>query len=432
MDRKFLTLDPSYKEYNWTSFYKELARVNLVLEYLNKVGEGNNENPNLKIQLEAEAKAIRAYTHFNLVLNYCQHPSSTNPNKRGLPYRDNISLKANLSRGTVKETMNRIKGDINDAQKLFESIGLERLDDRRHRLSKINLMAIKARVALYEGDYKTAYEASNYVLSKYPHLEDLNNDKNSDDPYHVDSLRSSYTYGTDNKDTVYYKFMPVNVFGDYGESIVKNKEILYRHISYSVFAVPSKKLYELYPPQDLRKIKFYDNMSLYNVYGNNSIGDNYPKDTVNLYDGSIYSRITRFFSSSYIIRGPTVPEMMLIKAECIARGINGDKTAVKILEELREKRFRPGEAPAIKGDIVSVLEERRRELPFMVRFYDLKRLNALEGADIWVRKAHYSDILDPTTTVVPDKIVIEPNSNHYALPIPIDDLNAGGWEQNPE
>ena len=28
-------------------------------------------------------------------------------------------------------------------------------------------MAIKAKIALYEGDYKTAYEASSYVLSKY-------------------------------------------------------------------------------------------------------------------------------------------------------------------------------------------------------------------------------------------------------------------------
>ena len=70
-------------------------------------------------------------------------------------------------------------------------------------------------------------------------------------------------------------------------------------------------------------------------------------------------------------------------------------------------------------------------MPFVIRFYDLKRLNALDNANIRVSRYHYSDILDPTTTVVKDRIVIEPNSDYYAFPIPIFDVNAGGWQQNP-
>ena len=265
LDREFLSTNNECR-FDWTLPFRQIATVNVVLEHLDKVTSGDRDEPNLKIKLEAEAKAIRAYTHFVLMLKFCQHPKSPNSNKLGIPYRYDTSFESDISRGTVQRTMERIKGDINDAQRLFEQIGLEDLDlKRKSRISKTNLMAIKAKIALYEGDYKTAYDASSYVLTKYSLLEDLNNDKDDKAPYYQDSVITNYIYNGGN-DTIYIKRLTSNIIVStrpYGENLFNNVEVLYKSYITTCLKTPSKDLYSRYHPKDLRKIKFYDNNIFY-------------------------------------------------------------------------------------------------------------------------------------------------------------------------
>ncbi|WP_185937057.1 RagB/SusD family nutrient uptake outer membrane protein [Chitinophaga polysaccharea] len=77
----------------------------------------------------------------------------------------------------------------------------------------------------------------------------------------------------------------------------------------------------------------------------------------------------------------TVAEMMLIKAECLAR--KGDEvSSVALLNRLRQSRFNEADYTPLtvspgKDALTLVLEERRRELFFHggLRLFDLKRLN---------------------------------------------------------
>ncbi len=76
-----------------------------------------------------------------------------------------------------------------------------------------------------------------------------------------------------------------------------------------------------------------------------------------------------------------VPEMMLTKAECLARSGDG-ANALMLLNQLRTKRFKTADYVPLtfvsnEDVLIQVLNERRREL-FLhggIRLFDLKRLN---------------------------------------------------------
>jgi hypothetical protein len=132
--------------------------------------------------------------------------------------------------------------------------------------------------------------------------------------------------------------------------------------------------------------------------------------------------------------GPSVAEMMLIKAECQARaGEYAD--AMKTIAPLRKARIDASvytELTASSKDdaIKNVLQERRREMCFTMRWYDLKRLNANDYAadDVTVTREFYE--FNPAAgTVLMDKGVktytLEPNSRHYAIPIPKTEIAVG-------
>lgn len=89
-----------------------------------------------------------------------------------------------------------------------------------------------------------------------------------------------------------------------------------------------------------------------------------------------------FFFKDRIPSGPTVAEMILIKAECQAR--EGDYTAaMNTVNLLRAKRM-SNDAPRTvinlsaespKEAISQILAERRREMPFTMRWFDIRRFN---------------------------------------------------------
>ncbi len=109
--------------------------------------------------------------------------------------------------------------------------------------------------------------------------------------------------------------------------------------------------------------------------------------------------------------GPDVPEMMLIKAECLARtGKPGE--AMDVINTLRQNRFRPADYVALTATdandaLVKVLQERRRELMVRgLRWFDLKRLN---------KEPQFAKTL--SKTFLGETYTLAPNSNRYVLPI---------------
>ncbi|MBO9661064.1 MAG: RagB/SusD family nutrient uptake outer membrane protein, partial [Chitinophagaceae bacterium] len=112
-----------------------------------------------------------------------------------------------------------------------------------------------------------------------------------------------------------------------------------------------------------------------------------------------------------LVIGPTVPEVMLSKAEALARQGNASE-AMNVVNALRKNRFMPAEyvpftASTPADALNKVIEERRRELCGTgLRWFDQKRLNKEAAFATTVTRRF--DGADYT---------LLPNSNRYVYPI---------------
>lgn len=170
----------------------------------------------------------------------------------------------------------------------------------------------------------------------------------------------------------------------------------------------------------IRQFMFHINPSLYAVLDSNDIrllncfGEGGP-----YINGASINALAFNYSLG-------VPEVMLIKAECLAR--QGDEDgALALVNELRKNRQITYDPVNNTTDVLTtVLEERRRELYYHggLRLFDLKRLN---------RDDRFAQTLqrfaDDGTTV---RATLPPNSPRYLMPFsPVIIANNPAIIQNP-
>jgi len=164
-------------------------------------------------------------------------------------------------------------------------------------------------------------------------------------------------------------------------------------------------LYQSYNTNDLRKSVYYAATGKYNYF----------KGTY----------ISRAVGGNTLFMGLATDEIYLMKAECFARLGKTDQ-AMETLNLLMKKRWKnavpyPTLTAANQATALDIiLKERRKELLFRgLRWMDIKRLNK-EGYQIGIKR-----ILGGKT------YTLAPNSERFALPIPIDIIKIGGIPQNP-
>ncbi|MCU0378931.1 MAG: RagB/SusD family nutrient uptake outer membrane protein [Bacteroidales bacterium] len=127
--------------------------------------------------------------------------------------------------------------------------------------------------------------------------------------------------------------------------------------------------------------------------------------------------------------------MYLIKAECHAR-LNQLTDAQNTVNTLRAKRINSAAAPEVinlsfssqQDAITKILQERRRELSFVQRWYDIRRLNYNDDAtdDVVMTKTFYGYTSSAVLDTEPVKTYTLPkDSRRYATPIPYTDLVSG-------
>lgn len=129
-----------------------------------------------------------------------------------------------------------------------------------------------------------------------------------------------------------------------------------------------------------------------------------------------------FFYNNRVPSGPTTSEMYLIKAECHAR--NGQiPEAMTALNQLRNKRMKTGTPEIVASSkeeaVKKVLDERRREMPFSMRWYDLRRLNNNEDPtdDVNLSRQFYPyTSANAQTTQSTIEYKLGKNSSRYAAP----------------
>lgn len=413
-DTAYLMDDPGQSF--WSSEYSKIFTANMVLQYADKVTGSNEDKANLK----ADAHFIRAYSYFQLANTFTLPYSSSNGEEPGLPLKLSIAFDEPVARAPLSKVYQQIEADLTEAMK----VKLPLVQNGRPRHWRANTAAVNgfaARYYLAMNKYADALKYADQALQEYSTLVDYNTEMHygRDEQVTVDPGPS--------EQTVTLKFPYTHNNQDDFTDMIGWPEFLYfRMLDYGrEWYMPSTDLLNLYDQaHDLRYLYHYVEGYSYH-YGMIDPAYNYP--------GYI------FFYNDRIPSGPTTAEMLLIKAEAQAR--TGDfGSAMTTLNSLRAKRMTPGAwvnlTATDKDDaIIKVLEERRREMPFVHRWYDVRRYNNNDDPndDVVMSKTFYPYTLSSVQSNQPVKTYSLPkNSRRFAAPLPRTEIisSNGAIQQN--
>ena len=294
----------------------------------------------------AQAHLLRATAMWNLVNTYCEPYSAETASGLGLPLKKTTSYEEDMTRATLQQTYDFILADLEEAAKH----AAEALKCQDAQLEDYNNLGFKPADVSWNGEMQTV----NYS--------------------------ALYRYG-DNQVANYKE--------NYLSQYFKNQQLL----------IPSESLIELYDQDnDLRYKQFFNKYALWEQ-GVGGLGDDI-----------VYNKF-----NERIQAGPTVPEMLLTEAEALARTGKWQE-AMNYVNQLRQARFdKNAEDITLEADnqqdaIEKILEERHREMPFIMRWFDIRRLayNETDFDDVTVERDFYE---------VSDNSVNDGVFAHYVLPV---------------
>lgn len=391
------------RESFWSGEYRKIFTANLVLNNLDRVSGSEQD----KAILKADAHFIRAYSYFQLVNTYCLPYTEQNRNELGLPLKQSTSFDELAERRPLHEVYTLIESDLLAA--LTITVPLHNGGQNRHwRASTAGVNAFAARYHLTRGNYESASYYADRALQEYSTLVDYNTEMR-----YGREVNININTGTPQASlyTIKYPYTHDNQMDQ--TDMIQWKEFYYFRMLYheSWWYVPSEELLELYD-------KLNDLRYVYHMVQ----GYSYDRGFTNpAYDYPGYI----FFFKDRVPSGPTVAEVLLIKAEALAR-LDRVTEAMNTINILRAKRMKPGPwvnlTASDKDDAIKkVLEERRRELPFSQRWFDLRRFNHNEYAadDVLLQRSFYPyTISNVTTTGTVMDYTLPANSRRWAVPIP--------------
>ena len=419
----------------WTPSWERIYRFNTVLEYLDQVTQTTQA---VHDQVKGEALFGRAYYHFLLLVEY----SLWNEDEPGIGYRDATDANGVPERQTVAYTLERIFEDLDSAQAALTRAGRTSFDfERNFRPTVPTVQALRARIALYRGDYETALENATEALKAHNTLVTF-----KDDPLYTlyPSTEIHFLDETNTRIANTVTSLSMTDLNNRGTEIIPEYEEFFLPAvimeDYSGTHPISEAFYNLWDQEnDARWIHFYS--YCYPLVSTSGIqesvtleGDENPTPNCIKYENQQYLKpwnyygYQRFYCGQVgAILGMTTAEMYLIKAECEARAGN-TAAAAEDLKTLRRTRFYDMPAAEnIGGSIQEVLDERTREMGAFWRFYDIKRLNGAENAGIYIRREILTDPSDMNTRTL---LEIAPDDPRWAMPFYTYEAEAMGWEQN--
>ncbi len=347
----------------WNNPYKVIYTMNVVIANVMDSKDGTLET---KRRVMAEAKVNRAYYHWIILSQYAPaYDKATATKDLGIPLMLMPNFEAKPSRSTMGKTLEAILDDLNVDPSWLPTSGEP---GNLYRVTRQSLHALKARVHFYMYNYDLAAAEADLALAINNRLEDFN----------------TYTFIN--------PALPTSGVKNRSVYINSPEVLMYRGSGFgtmsSIFNV-SGKLETLYTSDDFR-LKF----GFSNIARNGKPTDDGEKRAIQEFTALI-----------------GVPEMMLIKAEALAR--KGDAGALTIVNDLRRKRIDATKYAPLTGSGKDVLlrivtEERERELAFYgLRWMDMKRLG---------KEGLFTTTLVRTNST--STSTLAPNSPLYAFPIP--------------
>ncbi|SDK65736.1 SusD family protein [Pedobacter sp. ok626] len=350
----------------WSTHYKAINIANVIINNLPREAKFDIS---IQKQYIAEAKFLRAYSYFRLALLFGYKVLGDNSDANPcVPLQLNPFASASviIPRATNKQVLDRVVQDLEEAIPDLPSAypDAANMDMKlRSRAVKAVGMAFLSRVYLYLNNFDKAIDNANLVLANNNYV-----------------LAAS----------------PANVFPDNklviagAANISFNKEVVYGYpVSFGISTtnlayVVDPSFIQTYTPNDIR-------------------GSMVIKNAQNQNTTSKYSS-PAFYDNIMVIR---LSEVMLNKAEALARRDGLNQTSIDILNAIYQRAFVVGQKPAFytmasfadKNALVSrILLERRWEL-------------AYEGHDRF----------DKIRAGLPINPVLP--LNRYALPIPQADVD---------
>lgn len=374
----------------WADEYSKIFKANLVLANVDEV----TGDPAAKAITKADAHFLRAYSYWVLANNYCQpYQPGVNDKEQGLPLKKTTLYEESLVRATLKETYDFILADIAEAQKT----AIDDVQDKlRWRLSKKAISAFLSRYYLFLGDYDKCLEHTNDALGS-------TNAKLVDFKTILAGNSNSYT-----NPVAKLEYSELN---DWGTSKYYYwKEQYYTRYAYvaTQWFLPSSSLIALYDQTNDLRYKWF-------MIPNG--GRRFSVVTPPAY------RYTMFDDGRSLVAGPTVAEMLLNKAEALIRKSEGNiVAALEAVNMLREKRLTnidPLVATTAADALKKILEERRREIPFAMRWYDIRRfsVNTDPSDDVTVTRNFFQVNLGAIDVNTPKTYTLPVGSRRYAVPI---------------
>lgn len=346
---------------DWLAMYNQIYTTNLVTEQV-MTSDGGTEAE--KKQLMAEARVHRAYAYFMLVNMYAkQYNAATAATDAGVPIRQGLDFEEALPRANVKAVYDYL---LDDLAKALPDLPLVPNKAATFRPVKPTAFALLAKAALYMNDNGNAKRYADSSLKYYNTLIDYN------------TLQPHPAFPQ------YVIVYPTNY---------QNPETLMEKTNVSAYALvyASSSLLGLYDATNDLRYKAYF----------------LPDVALGLNNGSISNE----WSGRNPTKGPSVPETYLIRAESNAR-LGNTNDAITDVNILRSKRYKTGSnytlAASTPAEALAIVKtERRREMAFRgSRFFDIKRYNAFDNANITI-----------THTLSGNIFSLAPNSNRVVLPI---------------
>lgn len=131
---------------SWLQIYQVILRANTVIVGIDDIEEDVSGRKN---RLKAQALALRAFAHFDLLRAYGQS-YDRNSTELGVPIKTDIEISL-PERATVAEVYDQVYADINEAMTLFDNMDVADTDIAKTFFSKLATQALAARVSLYAG-----------------------------------------------------------------------------------------------------------------------------------------------------------------------------------------------------------------------------------------------------------------------------------------
>jgi starch-binding outer membrane protein, SusD/RagB family len=146
----------------WGNMYSVIDQANRVLSAINIVPSANATDDARKLVIKGQALAFRAMGHFELLQQYSKKFNAADP--LGVPLMTASVFGGKPVRSSVGAVMTQIEADLLEASTLLAiPVSAGAFDDKI--LNKITVDGIRARVALYKGDYPAAITFASNVIN---------------------------------------------------------------------------------------------------------------------------------------------------------------------------------------------------------------------------------------------------------------------------